>query len=660
MSLLAGPSTGVDLDADAPWPAHNLPALSHSFAQTSGVILVLGAPTSHALSPILRSVTFARSLVLLVTHAPPPRSALLSAIASTGSHATIRVLRLRAPLGPGVPAFALTLLDVLDAAATVAREWRAAPDPECILQLAQDPTGGSAFCVCEQLPDYISPAHLAPRNPSPLSTNSTLAASNTASLIASASLVSRRARADSETLFGRAMDDDTRPFDALLSFLPHDQHESALLKHTVLITNLAAGFLAGPAYIAPDKKHHSDVHPAHPLAVRDPTPTPHENKHRVFHWRSRSDPLPTRAMHGDRERGANSSPPSAGHKRSLSLFRRSKSHVNLRGPALTDGGGEEIPGLPTSVASPAPSPSPGTTAHIVHVLPSTYRSALLVRALSAFLAAFSSGAGVRTPLDRPQAKAYVMSERAMSEVECVLVGALEVPREDGWEGRAGAGASAAEKRGAWVPAVVVAGDGDRATGVDRAGHEHQRRQADGEGTTSRGEGGPAFELQFAGPAALGSDAAETLGRMGTHTSASSSTSSSTGQSSHEHTRRPSTPHARRPSDPLYAERALSLLPDPARSGTPSERYQPKKTADRVCGRCSAGRPRIRVDKHEYDAIATSTSKSADTDAAPTACTSTLTRGSTADRLRLWYLAARACADTHAYPSSPHKRSPTRR
>ncbi|KAJ7227729.1 hypothetical protein B0H12DRAFT_238922 [Mycena haematopus] len=81
MTLLAGPSTGV-LDADAPWTAFNLPALSHVFSQSSTVILVLGAPTPHALSPILRSATFARSLVLLVTHAPPPRSALLSAIAA--------------------------------------------------------------------------------------------------------------------------------------------------------------------------------------------------------------------------------------------------------------------------------------------------------------------------------------------------------------------------------------------------------------------------------------------------------------------------------------------------------------------------------------------------------------------------------------------------
>ncbi|KAF7370074.1 hypothetical protein MSAN_00637400 [Mycena sanguinolenta] len=495
MSLLAGPSTGLDPDAYAPWPAYNLPVLSHAFAQTSGVILVLGAPTPHALSPILRSATFARSLVLLVTHAPPPRSALLSAIASTGSHAAIRVLRLRAPLAPGVPAFALTLLDVLDAAAAVAREWRVAPDPECILQLAQDPTGGAAFCISEQLPDYIPFPHLAPRTSSPLST---LAASNTASLIASASLVSRRARADSKTLFGRSMDDDTRPFDALLSFLPPDQNDNAVLKHAVLITNLAAGFLAGPAYVATDETHHSDVHP---VTVRDPSPAPHENKHRAFHWRSRSEPLPARATNGDRETGADSPPPPR-HKRSFSLFRRSKSHANLRGSASVHGVGEEIPPMPTSMASAAPSPSPsptpstststtGTTAHIVHVLPATYRSVLLVRALSAFLAAFSSGAGVRTPQDRPQAKAYVMSERAMSEVECVLVGALETPSEADRERRAGAGIATAaeEKRGAWVPAVVSVEDGHRAAGGKRgdlAGYERQRRQA--EGVTSAGGG----------------------------------------------------------------------------------------------------------------------------------------------------------------------------
>jgi hypothetical protein len=39
--------------------------------------------------------------------------------------------------------------------------------------------------------------------------------------------------------------DGTRPFDALLSFLPPAQPEKAVLKQVVLVSTLAGGFLAG-------------------------------------------------------------------------------------------------------------------------------------------------------------------------------------------------------------------------------------------------------------------------------------------------------------------------------------------------------------------------------------------------------------------------------
>ncbi|KAF7360244.1 hypothetical protein MVEN_00753200 [Mycena venus] len=304
---------------DAPWIAHDLHALTHAFARTPAVVLVLGAPTPHAVAPILRSPTFARSLLLLVTHAPPSLSALVSAIGkdnyTNGTHAAVRVLRLRAPLLPSAPAFAITLVGVLDAAAIVARNWRANLDCDSnsdkILQLAQNAAGDPAFSVEEPLADLPSPTpsnsastsaplptneHLhpvgtatrrsklsvststppptmtanlytpnrAPRPPSTLSvesgTSKWAASTNSLSLkrntrrdsstsIRSVRSLSKDKRASTVNgMSGKDAKDGTRPFDALLSFLPPQQPEKAVLKQVVLISTLAGAFLAGAGY----------------------------------------------------------------------------------------------------------------------------------------------------------------------------------------------------------------------------------------------------------------------------------------------------------------------------------------------------------------------------------------------------------------------------
>ncbi|KAF8186896.1 hypothetical protein K438DRAFT_1936598 [Mycena galopus ATCC 62051] len=318
------------IDPDTPWPAYDLPALSYAFAHTPAVILVLGAPNPHLLSPLLRSPTFTRSLVLLVTHAPPPLTALVSAIGreshAAGTHPAVRVLRLRAPLVPSAPTFALTLVSVLDAAATVARSWRASlsdldspstdntsfpPSPDRIAQLAQNPSGhDSAFCVPEPLADFpasttgaASPLpsnneHLHPAGRRAASTSastpatpngttppSTLSrapsalfnpkrASTSALSLSKNKSAKRPSTADSvsvrsntsntskrSSFYGggkststatahananaKTKNDGTRPFDALLSFLPAQQQEKAILKQVVLVSTLAGGFLAG-------------------------------------------------------------------------------------------------------------------------------------------------------------------------------------------------------------------------------------------------------------------------------------------------------------------------------------------------------------------------------------------------------------------------------
>ncbi|KAJ6558041.1 hypothetical protein B0H19DRAFT_126567 [Mycena capillaripes] len=266
----------ADVDLDAPWIAHDLPALTHAFSQSPHVLLVLGAPSPHALAPLLRSQTFASSLILLVTHTPPPLSALLAAAAPNTAHAAVRVLRLRAALAPTAPAFALTLVSILDAAAAVARSWRASPDHGTFVQLAQNAGGDPAFSVPEPLAD--GPAHpplptnehlhqppprrslLAPA-PTPASAltpnrQSTLSLTSPAKPTfrrrdSASSSKSVRSTSSTRSAGGKTkttVNDGTRPFDALLSFLPTAQPEKAVLKQVVLVSTLAGGFLAGPAF----------------------------------------------------------------------------------------------------------------------------------------------------------------------------------------------------------------------------------------------------------------------------------------------------------------------------------------------------------------------------------------------------------------------------
>ncbi|KAJ7227730.1 hypothetical protein B0H12DRAFT_238918 [Mycena haematopus] len=211
--------------------------------------------------------------------------------------------------------------------------------------------------------------------------------------------------------------------------------------------------------------------------------------------------------------------------------------------------------MPTRVLSVpsavGPSTSSSTTAHIVHVLPATYRSAMLVCALSTFLMAFSSASGSKArPQDR--AKAYVLSERAIGGVESVLVGALD-EFDNGEEG-------GKRERGAWVPGVVGAVDGNGAKGRnrgDQTGYKSERRQ--GEGFAPRGVG-----LESAGALAWTSPEAQGETRS---TAIASDSNSNTGHR-HGYTRRPSTPpeHGWATSD-QFAGKPLPVAPSTAQGGT---------------------------------------------------------------------------------------------
>ncbi|KAJ7742735.1 hypothetical protein DFH07DRAFT_1063681 [Mycena maculata] len=477
------------LDPDAPWPVYDLPARTAAYAQVPHVLLVLGAPSPRALTPILRSPTFTRSLVLLVTHLPPTLSAFSAVSAHTGP--AVRILHLDTPLVPTAPAFALTLVHVLDAAADVARAWRAsspayttAPD---IHQLAQDPTG--AFSVPEALAldtpaplpvsEHLHPPGRRPRlAPRPQSTLSVPAGRRNSTLLVKPPPLSAPpaiSKRDSSASLGRsagkraksASTDPARPFDALLAFLPPAQPERAVLKQVVLTSTLAGGFLTGPPYAAgpytPSSGYDSDD--------------------ARFDWSSApatpTAPGPYTAQYGYPDARPGSAGSSASRAGSFGDGGGESPTRRSRLSSLFRGASRSVPASPRASASflasasslHHPAPGRGTArAHIVHVLPASYRGAKLTGALGAFLASYAAG-GVR---------AYVLAERALRDLEGVLVGGLEPLEVGGGGGR----------RGAWVAGVLSVSTPPATSREDAdAGADELGPEAEAEAEVVEGEGG---------------------------------------------------------------------------------------------------------------------------------------------------------------------------
>ncbi|KAJ6627928.1 hypothetical protein B0H10DRAFT_317513 [Mycena sp. CBHHK59/15] len=232
---------GPQSKPDDPWVVYDLESLTAAAAVSASVYLVLGAPTLAALSPLLLSPTLSHSLLILVTHAPP-------ALASCPVCSAVRVLHLRAALSIADPAFALSLVHVLEAAESVARTWRTAPVPD-VLQLAQDDAG--QFTLPEPLastpPLAVSEHAYRPSSLSPASSRPP----SSLSLASLASTASASSRTKSKPPPRPAA--STRAFDGLISFLPPGLAERAVLKQTVLATTLSAPFLAGPASQPPSR-----------------------------------------------------------------------------------------------------------------------------------------------------------------------------------------------------------------------------------------------------------------------------------------------------------------------------------------------------------------------------------------------------------------------
>ncbi|KAI0346433.1 hypothetical protein BDW22DRAFT_756460 [Trametopsis cervina] len=204
------------------------------------VLLVLGAPSTTDLEPLLSSKYLANSLLILATHQPP-------AIPHT-TQPTVRILKLTEPLSIE-HAGAVRFVNVLEWAERVARLWRKHGGFGAA-QLAEESDGH----------EFLPPPSLWKKGtqsmpPSPRSSASNLSslrASNASGFLTTDPSSSfSRARPHSMTrLLSRArtpslpaVDPSQRPFDALINYLPPTVPDKSLLKQAILVTTISRPFL---------------------------------------------------------------------------------------------------------------------------------------------------------------------------------------------------------------------------------------------------------------------------------------------------------------------------------------------------------------------------------------------------------------------------------
>ncbi|KAJ7689458.1 hypothetical protein B0H17DRAFT_1331787 [Mycena rosella] len=547
------------VDPDAPWPVRDLLALTASFAAAPHVLLVLGAPSPHALLPLLRSPTFAQSLVLLVTHAPPPRAALPAHIhpasascasprpsppppppsPSTSSPSSTPPPSSRVPGAPPrprrPPARAGRGRRVRRPRAARRRRPAAvrAPPPRPRTRPAPLPALRPGSVPLRVRPPALDP--LAPPLPPrehPLHRLRLLPAPQ-----------KEQAKASQE---GPARPRARVRRAAQLS--PPAQPERAVLKQVVLVSTLAGAFLAGPAAAA---------------AARAPAPSHSHSRASSFGRASRPG-TPERPSAGGADWSSAPSTPytyshsggSASGAPSLASLSRPPS------PALSTRSffGRAAPPAPAFDLAPAPAPRGAGRAHIVHVLPATYRAGKLTGALGAFLASYAPASAHAHAYSQRGPKAYVLAERALRDVE---------------RGRG---------RGAWVAGVLV-GEGEGEGGGESPPDTDSplARDAEREGREGKaGEETHPYGLPTPPASRSGSDegpgAAPSLSRLATSASTSNSTSSAGSQAlartpSQALARTPSTTHAHAHAHartPSQAARTLSTAPpSPTLLRTPS-------------------------------------------------------------------------------------------
>ncbi|KAF8800614.1 hypothetical protein BYT27DRAFT_7262773 [Phlegmacium glaucopus] len=234
------PRLPLDPFAAIPWSIpQNLPP-SHP-----QIILILGEPPIHDLIPLLTSTHLSHSLILIATDTPP-------LIPTNTRGPALRILRLAQPLAAH-DAGALRLVSLLERAQRVAHLWLRNPSPHTI-QLAQS-SQNAHFSVIEPVAYDIK------RYPSPVpSTSESVSSSKWPSALSPQSTPSppthKKLHRTKSPL--KTQDDKVnyKLFDAIINFLPRGLPDKVLLKHAILVTTLAAQFLAPPNSISTTSPFH--------------------------------------------------------------------------------------------------------------------------------------------------------------------------------------------------------------------------------------------------------------------------------------------------------------------------------------------------------------------------------------------------------------------
>ena len=208
-------------------------AVSSFFFDPPHPLLILNRspdPSSEDVIPLLNSERLAFSLLIFVSHRPPPIPSKVQP--------TVRVLRLAEPLALE-RAGAVRFVNVLEWAERVARTWRKVGGIG-VREVAEydEEDFGTFTQQCSK------------SSPPPVVTS--MYSASTARTIFSLDklrLPGRRGRRSEELL--PPPDPSQRPFDGLVNYLPSGISDKSLLKHVILVTTITRPFLVAAAPPSP-------------------------------------------------------------------------------------------------------------------------------------------------------------------------------------------------------------------------------------------------------------------------------------------------------------------------------------------------------------------------------------------------------------------------
>lgn len=195
-------------------------------------------PSPEDVAPLFNSERLVFSLLILVSHRPPPIPSRVQP--------TVRVLRLAEPLALE-QAGAVRFVNVLEWAERISRTWRKVGGIGVREVAEYDQEDFGTFTLPQNF------THECSKSGTPLAVTSTSPARTIFSLDR-LRLPGRRGRRSEELL--PPPDPSQRPFDGLVNYLPSGISDKSLLKHVILVTTITRPFLVaaaplGPSFVRP-------------------------------------------------------------------------------------------------------------------------------------------------------------------------------------------------------------------------------------------------------------------------------------------------------------------------------------------------------------------------------------------------------------------------